>query len=55
MCLRITYVPGALRDLKWVLDPVELDLQMVVNFPVGLGVKPLSPGRAPVIVRVLLL
>lgn len=40
-CVSTTYMPGCLRS-----DPMELDLQMVLNNHVVLGIKPGTSGRA---------
>ena len=43
---RVRYIPGALRGQKRSLDPLELELQTVVNCQRVLGIKPRSSRRA---------
>lgn len=37
VCVCYTYMPDACRGLKRVLDPLELELWIVVSHPVGVG------------------
>lgn len=45
-CMFIHQVPGAFDNQMSELDTLELELQVVMNFPVSvLGIEPLSSGR----------
>lgn len=49
-CMCSTWMPGAWESLKWVLDPLNLELQMVVCHHKCVAIEPRSSAKATVLV-----